>query len=488
MRPGKLMGWPSRLLLVVLLGLLSGLGVVMAGVSLHAHAAPAATLTVTDCSGETGPGQIGTVISSASAGDTITFSCSGTIPITSTLTISKNLTIDGSGQTITLDGGSSTQVLSVNSGVTFTLKALTIAHGSAFNGGGLLNRGTMSISNSTFSGNSDDLGGGIENNGTLTISNSTFSGNQATIAGGGIDNGGTLTISNSTFSDNSAGTGGGIENEVGRMLTISNSTFSGNSATGLGGGILNNDGTLTISNSTFSGNSVTAGSGGGLFNIGGTATISNSTFANNSASGGGGLFNTGGGTVNIAQSIVANNSAHLGANCFGGVVDNGYNLSSDSSCGFTGTGSLQNTAPKLDPNGLQNNGGPTQTLALEPDSPAVDHIPVGSSCPATDQRGVSRPQGPACDIGAFEMTAADGLSVMIHVVDSFHLAKGLQTSLDAKLTAALKAVQAGDTATACSDLSDFIGQVQAQSGKGLTTAQATQLVNEATVIRTRLGC
>src|SRR6266516_7797875 len=113
MRPGKFMAWPSRLLLVALLGLLSALSVVVAGVSHHAHAAADATLTVTDCSGETGPGRIGTVISSASAGDTITFSCSGTIPITSTLSISKNLTLDGSGQTVTLDGGNSVRVLSV---------------------------------------------------------------------------------------------------------------------------------------------------------------------------------------------------------------------------------------------------------------------------------------------------------------------------------------------------------------------------------------
>ena len=86
------------------------------------------------------------------------------------------------------------------------------------------------------------------------------------------------------------------------------------------------------------------------------------------------------------------------------------------------------------------------------------------------------------------MKTSDGLTVMIHVVNSFHLAKGLQTSLDKELQAALKAVQKGDIATACSALSDFIGQVQAQSGKGLTTAQATQLLNEAAVIKTRLGC
>jgi hypothetical protein len=368
------------------LALLVGLCVVVAGVSLHAHAAPAATLTVTDCSGETGPGRIGTVISSASAGDTITFSCSGTIPITSTLVIgTNNLTLDGSGQTVTLDGGSSTRVLSVNSGVTFTLKALTIAHGSA-----------------------PDSGGGLDNEG------------------------GTVTISNSTFANNSS-----------------------------------------------------PGAGGGLFNqFSSTVTISNSTFASNSAAFVGGIDNAGTG-MRIGGSIVANNT---GGNCIGDTLSTGYNLESSTDCGFTGTGDLQNTDPKLDPSSLQNNGGPTQTLALQPDSAAVDHIPVGSSCPATDQRGVSRPQGPTCDIGAFEMTAADGLTVMIHVVNSFHLKKGLQTSLDAKLTAALKAVQAGDTTTACSDLSDFIGQVQAQSGKGLTTAQATQLVNEATVIKTRLGC
>ena len=71
----------------------------------------------------------------------------------------------------------------------------------------------------------------------------------------------------------------------------------------------------------------------------------------------------------------ANNS---GGNCFepgGSFSDQGYNLESGTDCGFRGMGDLQNTDPKLDPNGLQNNGGPTQTLALEPDSAAVDQIP-----------------------------------------------------------------------------------------------------------------
>ncbi len=466
MRPGKFMAWPSRLLLVALLGLLSALSVVVAGVSHHAHAAADATLTVTDCSGETGPGRIGTVISSASAGDTITFSCSGTIPITSTLSIStNNLTLDGSGQTVTLDGGSSTQVLSVNSGVTFTLNALTIANG----------RNTVTS------------GGGLANNGgTVTITNSTFTNNIANGIGGGLaNNGGTVTITNSTFTNNFAtGSGGGLLNSGG-TVTITNSTFANNSSNGTGGG-LSNGGTVTITNSTFANNSSSA-AGGGLSN-GGTVTITNSTFANNHASNtGGGLLNSG--TVTITNSTFANNSAvEGGGNCSGTLTDQGYNLSSDTSCGFTASTSLQNTDPKLDPSGLQNNGGPTQTIALEPDSPAVDKIPVGSSCPATDQRGVSRPQGPACDIGAFEMTAADGLTVMIHVVNSFQLSTGLQTSLNTKLQAALASVKAGKASAACGQLDGFSNAVQAQSGKGLTTTQATQLINEATVITTRLGC
>src|SRR5487761_1084666 len=107
--------------------LLVGLCVVVAGVSLHAYAASSATLTVTDCSGENGPGQIGTVLSSASAGDTITFSCSGTIPITSPLSITKNLTLDGHGQSVAPDGCSNTQVLVVRGGGSCTLTALNRA-------------------------------------------------------------------------------------------------------------------------------------------------------------------------------------------------------------------------------------------------------------------------------------------------------------------------------------------------------------------------
>src|SRR5205807_970621 len=209
-------------------------------------------------------------------GDVIAFACSGDIKLSSTLKITGSMTLDGSGQSVTLDGGNSTQVLYVNNGVTFTLKALTIAHGvralnalrtSTSAGGGLDNEGgTVTISNSTFSGNSASYGGGLDHcNGTVSISNSSFSGNSTT-------DGGRLSR------------GRGLDGRVisnGGTLSISNSTFSGNSASG-GGGLFNNsNGELTISNSTFSGNSADSGQGGGLFTFYGEVNIGGSIVAEN---------------------------------------------------------------------------------------------------------------------------------------------------------------------------------------------------------------
>jgi hypothetical protein len=146
---------------------------------------------------------------------------------------------------------------------------------------------------------------------------------------------------------------------------------------GFGGGISNGGGTLTINNSTISGNSALAHDGGGIA-----------------------------GTVTLQNSIVANNS---GGNCESGVVSKGYNLSSDNSCNFSSSGDRNNTDPKLGP--LQNNGGPTQTMALLPGSPAID-AGNPSGCTdgqghllKTDQRGMPRPDKEdkaGCDMGAYE--------------------------------------------------------------------------------------
>jgi Right handed beta helix region len=372
----------------------------------------ATTITVTSCPNET---TLLGDIASAGPGGTVRFSIRRPciISINPTLVISQNLTLDNKGQRVTLDGGSAVQVLHVNPTVTFTLNAFTVANGVANKGGGLDSFGTVTISKSIFDRNSagsSGTGGGIENEtgASVTISNSTFTNNSAG-NGGGLDNNGTVTISNSTFANSTSnGSGGGIENEsLGSTVTISNSTFANNAAFGSGGG-LDSAGTVTISNSTFDHNTAIGGSGGGLSNSGsaGTVTIKNSTFANNSASGtggvgGGGIDNEPGNTVQIAQSIVANNSAPTGPNCKGVITDQGYNLESGNDCGFVATTDRQNTNPLLGP--LANNGGPTQTLALQHGSPAIDKIPV-ALCPGTDQRGFKRPDDTesVCDIGAFE--------------------------------------------------------------------------------------
>ena len=144
--------------------------------------------------------------------------------------------------------------------------------------------------------------------------------------------------------------------------------------------------------------------GGGIFN-GATLAVSNSTLSDNGAVDGGGIYNGQNGTAKLKNSIVANN----GEDCSGTMTSNGYNLSSDSTCNFNGPGDMNNINPNLGP--LQNNGGPTQTQALLPGSPAIDAgNPSGCTDNTgkllkTDQRGMPRPDKEdtgGCDMGAYE--------------------------------------------------------------------------------------
>jgi CSLREA domain-containing protein len=205
----------------------------------------------------------------------------------------------------------------------------------------------------------------------------------------------TAEISGLTIQNGSASFGGGISN--GGTLTIDSSTVSGNSAGafGPGGGIFNG-GTMTVNNSTVSGNG--AGDGGGILNFG-TATLTSSTVSGNTApSTGGGISNFTGASATLKNTIVANSPS--GGDCSGIITSDGHNLDSDGTCGLTGTGDLSNTNPLLGP--LADNGGPTQTHALLGGSPAIDAGSPDCPPPATDQRGVARPQGAACDMGAYE--------------------------------------------------------------------------------------
>ena len=237
-------------------------------------------------------------------------------------------------------------------------------------------------------------GGGISSQAgaSLEIVTSTVSGNTADLFGGGILNAGALTMKASTVSGNTAFKGGGINNDIfdgsGRTLDITTSTVSGN----------------------------TADVGGGIYNVAGGVSLVASSVSANSASTGGGVvrdaIDPASASITLASSIDAGNA---GGDCLGGIVSNGYNLVG-ADCVFSTIGD-QTVADALSAIGigpLANNGGKTQTMALFTESPAVDAIPVGALadddvtplCPAsgtTDQRGVKRPRGPACDVGAYEM-------------------------------------------------------------------------------------
>ncbi len=230
--------------------------------------------TVTNLN-DAGVGSLRQAILDTPAGGTVDFQpgLTGTIVLTSgELAITHDLTIIGPGaDRITVSGNRLSRIFGINDAhSTVAISALTIAGGSApaSYGGGIVNIGTLTVSNSIISDNSAiGVGGGIYNGGLLTVSNSAFNGNSTGLFGGGIDNGGTLTVNSSTLSGNSAnGGGGGIYNEGFGIVTVSNSTLSNNSTSYGGGGINNYLGILTVSNSTLSGNSA-LGNGGGICNF-----------------------------------------------------------------------------------------------------------------------------------------------------------------------------------------------------------------------------
>lgn len=212
----------------------------------------------------------------------------------------------------------------------------------------------------------------------------------------------TVRVTNSTITNNEAGSAGGIFNEHAHFELIE-STVSDNDGASFGGGILNG-GAMTVTNSTVSGNGAGA-LGGGVMNVS-RMYLLNSTIAENQAPSttGGGIRHEGEGPLTMKNTIVADNGA--GGDCAfappAAVTDSGNNLDSDGTCGLGAT-SISMGSALLAP--LQDNGGPTHTHALMDGSDALDAAD-DDACPPTDQRGVTRPQGEACDIGAFEREVA----------------------------------------------------------------------------------
>ena len=308
----------------------------------------------------------------------------------------------------------------LGSAINVSLNHLTIRNGVA--GGGIASGANLTVDDCIITGNSaesafgDIHGGGIDNSGSLVLKNSIVANNRTLLNGstsgiaGGIHSSGPLTISNSTISGNQSAYGGGLYAEG--KVTITNSTFSGNSAA-YGAAIYSEGATMTLVNDTVSGNA-SAGDGAGMFLDTGTIELYSVTVAANEAnadnSGGGG----GAGIYNFSASVSLNNSILSGnyyrsglflvqADCAGTFTSSSNNIVTHPTCTINGPHSSD--MPKLGP--LQDNGGPTLTHALLPGSPAVD---AGGICfdalgapLGIDQRGVPRPQGAACDLGAFEL-------------------------------------------------------------------------------------
>ena len=244
----------------------------------------------------------------------------------------------------------------------------------------------------------------------LTISGFTIqNGYQDAVGGILIHSGHILHLNDCTVKDSVGLDAGGILN-LGELF-MHGCTVSGNA--GSEGGGIQNRGSLYLCNCTINGNSASQ-NGGGIFNyVGAAMTLEYSTIGNNQATG---AYSRGGGFSNWGQAtfestIVADNTAGDGThnNGFtepaqGGVTtSDGYNIDSENSCGFDQPTDLINTDPLF--SSLQDNGGPTFTHALLHGSPAID-AGDNSGAPVTDQRGVPRPQGPAVDIGAFELAQA----------------------------------------------------------------------------------
>lgn len=331
-------------------------------------------------------------------------------------------------------------------------------NGAIWNGGAICNEGTVNVSCCAFLRNQavgvngaggssgtpiarpgvggdggPGCGGAIYNAGAALIDRSLFATNLAVGGTGGVGGEGILVVG--TYSDQTGGRGGdGGAGQGGALFNVNtanvvNCTFAGNIVSGGAGGQGGNAGVFAWHPSGGTAIGFSGGDGGmgrdANFTIfdqpGSSLYLGNCTVAFNSAVGGaGGAGGSGslgigsgqtgpsgsGGSAGIApgwlgwvglvNTLLAGN---VGGNGGGGLIDLGHNLSSDATCAFTNTSSLNSTDPRLGP--LADNGGPTPSMALLLGSPAIDAGDTAAA-PAVDQRGVPRPVGPAADIGAFE--------------------------------------------------------------------------------------
>ena len=368
----------------------------------------------------------------------------------------------GGGGTV-IDAERAGSVLSVGPSTPVAVSAITLTGGSpcggfsGCSGGGIYNAGHLSLNDVAVTGNAADpgddqttpgtgapggqggFGGGIYNvsTGQLTVSDSVISKNAAGSGGAGADG-----LGNGGGTGGAGGNGGGIYNNGGTVVLIS-STVSGNTggaggtgglgdpsagpagtggnggSGGLGGGIvsvpgLSGTGTISLANVTVAGNAAGPGGAGGQGSsqgaggpdgVGGgvaatsAGSLTNVTITANSGGGlGDGLLGVGG-IVTQYGSVIADNGSGAGAqNCAGVIANDGANVTYPAQSASSCPGVVAD--PKLGQ--LGPHGGPVPTIAPGAGSAAIDAEPIGGACPATDARGVPRPQGSACDAGAYE--------------------------------------------------------------------------------------
>ena len=329
------------------------------------------TLTVTN-NLDAGAGSLRATIAAAQAGDTIVFSlaCPSTIVLTSTeLIIDKSIAVVGPGaRCLTISGNNARRIFNSNAlGSNVGISGMTITNGRSSGGGAILNSGANLTLTAVAITNSNGLGtggGGIDNElGTLLLANSTVSGNQAQNRAGGIlSQGGTMTIVNSTITNNQSARGGGLRNAGGATTTIIDSTVSNNTATGGGS------------------------SGGNLSALNGVIQLKNTIVAEGVGTNPN-LDPAGGTYTSLDYNQIQSGAITLAPNDIFG--------------------------PTLALGALANNGGPTDTRLPPVGSAVIDKIPAAGGCNGagvtSDQRGIARPQGATCDIGAVETGATIGV-------------------------------------------------------------------------------
>ncbi len=332
---------------------------------------------VVSCDGTVCPCSEGGILAAiAAGGGPYTFSCDGPTPVilAAEIEIDNDVVLDGEGN-LTLDGSMVDLMLRVSLGVTATLSGITIKAGNA----GIINDGSLNLAGviiTDLACGGDQCGIGVWNRGTMTIMDSTVSNNSFFNPGAIVNfNDGELTVLRSRISDNrlmqagisSSGNILILESEIARNL----------------GGIVSGEASAMVVNSTFSANE--------NFGIDGspTTTIVNSTIVGSTA----------------VRGQVTMQGTLISGDCENGVTSAGHNIESPGdACGFDRpTDQVDVTEGELNLGPLQDNGGPTMTHALLPGSVAIDVIPADMCEVDTDQRGVDRPQGDACDLGSFEL-------------------------------------------------------------------------------------